>query len=491
MTINWSACVGQHAFMSRTRRGALAGKSSKGSKRLLVLKGNLWWFRRQVPAKARWANNGKSFLMVPLQTSDVIEAKAKRDELETLTSLQFRQVVSGTRKALELPGIGVQKATSTPASRGALNREALVLALGEEEEELISYAAEHERDALKPSHRAAFDDAFAGRVDVDHYLDAYISTADLAPKTKKERKGLIGRFATWCRDKDVKLTHVDRKMAGKYVSEVIDDMHPATQRKHLTALKKYWSFLARRGHVDVPAGEKLEGGWPWNGQQTERRGKRAERGGRVRERPYTEEEVRLLLFAEFPLRPEWQPLMMDVLKISLLSGMREAEIITLWAEEVYQTEQGWVFDLQQGKNTSAARRVPVHSALTEIVQERLKDKSGKDWLFDECRAMKDPSDTFGKRFKRWREAVGVDDKRDGIRRSLVNFHSARRWFATEADLAGIRAPVIRDVIGHVPDKNDTLRAAYIAGTPEEQMRACVEAVRLPRPSTTSTARFSV
>ena len=65
----------------------------------------------------------------------------------------------------------------------------------------------------------------------------------------------------------------------------------------------------------------------------------------------------------------------------------------------------------------------------------------------------------------------------------MNFHSARRWFATAADLAGIRGPVIRDVIGHVPDKNDTLRAAYVASTPEEHRRECVEAVRLPGPTT--------
>lgn len=52
--------------------------------------------------------------------------------------------------------------------------------------------------------------------------------------------------------------------------------------------------------------------------------------------------------------------------------------------------------------------------------------------------------------------------REGKRHSMVNFHSTRRWFATSADRAGQQEAVIKDVIGHVPDKNNVNRAAYIA-----------------------------
>ncbi|SOB89506.1 hypothetical protein SAMN05877809_10119 [Rhodobacter sp. JA431] len=51
----------------------MAGKSSKGAERLLKLRGNSWWFRRQVPKAARLALD-REWLLVNLQTSDVVRA---------------------------------------------------------------------------------------------------------------------------------------------------------------------------------------------------------------------------------------------------------------------------------------------------------------------------------------------------------------------------------------------------------------------------------
>ncbi|WP_273689195.1 tyrosine-type recombinase/integrase [Ketogulonicigenium vulgare] len=156
-----------------------------------------------------------------------------------------------------------------------------------------------------------------------------------------------------------------------------------------------------------------------------------------------------------------------------------AEILTLWVEEVREDGNGLIFDIQQGKTEAAARPVPVHSTLLDIVRRRTAGKDGKAWLFDELRKERDAGDTFSKRFARYRKALGVDDVREGKRRSLVNFHSARRWFATAADRAGQQEAVIKDVIGHVPDRKNVTRASYIARSSAEQMRGCVEAVALP------------
>lgn len=458
----------------------MAGKSNKGGERLLELKGNVWWFRQQVPKAARNGAGGKSWLMVNLQTANIVEAKRRRDELEAETRMQFRQIALGRKNSLELPGWKHPKVSLSPADRGALSRVALETAI--DDGELIAFAAEQERDNLKPSERQAFDDAFAGREDVDRYLSIYLEKAGLAPKTVNERRGLVGRFAGWCREKGVKLDRVDRRMAGRYVSDVIDPMHHATQTKHLTALRSYWKFLAQRGHVQLPQGEPLNAGWPWNGQQVEKRGKRMERGGKKEEeRPFSDDEIKTLLYGPFPMRTDWELAMRDALTISLLSGLRQAEIMTLWVEEVrdFGDGAGWVFDIQQGKTEAAARRVPVHTDLQEIVQRRLRGKSDKEWLFHEFSKMPNPSDTYGKRFRRWRVSAGVHDPREGVRRSLVNFHSARRWFATTADRAGIREAIIQDVIGHVPDKKNVTRSSYIAPSSGKQMRKCIEAVKLP------------
>jgi integrase len=167
----------------------------------------------------------------------------------------------------------------------------------------------------------------------------------------------------------------------------------------------------------------------------------------------------------------------DALRISLLSGMRMAEVLTLWVEEAHDG----VFDIKQGKTTAAARKVPIHPDLKEIVERRTEGKQPKDWLFHELALERDPGDTFGKRFNRYRKHLKVDDVRPGKRRSLVNFHSARRWFVTEARHAGQPLDTIKDVVGHAPDKKDITFGVYTKGASEGQLRACVEAVKLPEP----------
>jgi integrase len=117
----------------------------------------------------------------------------------------------------------------------------------------------------------------------------------------------------------------------------------------------------------------LVSGWPWNGQQLEKRGKRVQRGAKIEEeRPFTDDEARKLLYSPFPLKQsEWEEQIRDALRISLLSGMRLAEVVTLWIEEVHDG----VFDIQQGKTDAAARKVPIHPDLAEIVERRTRGKA--------------------------------------------------------------------------------------------------------------------
>ena len=468
----------------------MAGRSKKAGQRLLVLKHNRWWFRRAIPALCQKALGGK-FYLVNLETSDLKAAQRLRDELERETSDTFAAIRAGKHTAA---------AEMTARERGILARAAIAAVEDQRQDgpdaspgpfEIAVWSAEDTAEGFREdAEREAFTDALHGRDAVDAHLSAYLAAADFAPKTVLERKGNIGQFARWAAAQRPALTldRIDRRQAGKYVSEAIDKMHPATQKKHLAALRGYWRWLASRGHVGPPPGALADAGWPWDGQQAKRGGKRVERGSREQERPFTDAEIETLLNSPHPERmnADHAAQIKDALKISLLSGMRMAEVLTLWVEEVREGPQGagLVFDIQQGKTEAAARPVPVHPDLVEIVQRRLQDSKGgtkpdKAWLFHELAPERDPGDTFGKRFQRYRIALGVDDRRGGKRRSLVNFHSARRWFATAADRAGQQEAGIKDVIGHVPDRNNVTRAAYIARSSGAQMRACVEAVKLP------------
>ncbi|WP_192877763.1 tyrosine-type recombinase/integrase [Paracoccus sp. SY] len=464
----------------------MVGKSKKGGERLLLLQRNVWWFRQQVPAAVRSRIAGPQFIMVNLRTADVIEAKRRRDELESQTRIQFRHIATGRRETLELPGWKPsgepKRAALGPAERGAMWRDAVADAVAAEDDYIEDIARdlaadEAERFGDDDAKRRAFSDAFTGREKVDHHLETYLSAVGLAPKTTGERRGLVGKMARWAAGKGLTLDRIDRRQAGKYVAEEIDHLHPVTQTKHLTALRQYWIYLAKRGHIDLPSGEDRNSGWPWNGQQIEKRGKRVERGSKMEEeRPFTDDEVRKLLYAPWPMKkPDWESQIRDATTISLLTGMRLAEVLTLWVGDV---DRDW-FDIKEGKTEAAARRVPIHPDLKAIVKRRTEGKAGTDWLFHELRPERDAGDTFGKRFKRFREAVGVDDRRNGVRRSLVNFHSARRWFTTKARHAGHSKETIAQIVGHKADKSDVTFGVYAREASGEQLKACVEDVQLP------------
>ena len=472
----------------------MAGRSRNAGRRLLQLRHNLWRFRRAIPEVCQAALQPRgAWWTESLKTSDLAAAQKMRDALERETSATFEAIRAGTWAGPK---------TLDAREQGQLYRAAIIAAeendVGDEWSADFGplantlWAAEATAEALQSDHeREAFAAGLQGKEPVGAHLEAYLRGSDYATKTLAERRGNIGRFAKWAAAQRPALTLdlIDRKKAGRYVSDVIDPMHPQTQKKHFAGLRGYWSWLASRGHITLPPAVLTGSGWPWDGQQAPKTGKRAERSDKEKERSFEDDEVKALLnpLALPEFNADHAAQIREVLRFSLLSGMRLGEVVKMWAGDVREGSEGagLVFDIQEGKTDAAPRPVPVHPGLLEMVRKRLKDAKGKDkagevWLFHELQNLRDAGDTFGKRFNRYRKALGVDDKREGKRRSLVNFHSARRWFATAADRAGQSDGVIKDSIGHVPDKENVTRRSYIRRSSGAQMRACVEAVRLPK-----------
>ena len=82
-----------------------------------------------------------------------------------------------------------------------------------------------------------------------------------------------------------------------------------------------------------------------------------------------------------------------------------------------------------------------------------------------------------KAFTYYRRKQGVTDPVEGNRRDRVNFHSFRRWFITKALQAGQPELVVQIVVGHKPQS--VAASVYLGGLTMEQMKDCVEAVKLP------------
>lgn len=235
-----------------------------------------------------------------------------------------------------------------------------------------------------------------------------------------------------------------------------EGVHPATANKRLSALSSYWRWLLAHGIAE---------GNPWRGKFFPKQKPMAEE----RERAFTDEEITALLNGPAE-RDLW-----DLMMIGALSGMRR--------EEIYQLRKsdcgGGVFKVRKGKTEAAERIVPIHPLLLKIVESRLEGRGAEAFLFAKGRSGwgETRGDEGGKKFIVYRKALGVDEKREGKRRSLVNFHSFRRWFITKADRAGCRREDIERCAGHKPQGQSL--GVYSAGLELAQLRAVVEAVSLP------------
>lgn len=469
----------------------MAGKSSRGAMRHLELKGQTWWFRREIPPSCRVHEEGLKTYRVNLQTSDVRVAKARRDELERETDQRWADMKAGRY---------VSSSRMLPAERGALWREALgdqrdkqplsssaglpsvrweelsPEEQAEMEEDSLAIARdaeEQERGRLRGSDLMAYEDALFGRVPIDHHLDTYLNAVKLVPASKAERRGLILRFAQWAAKERIRLHEVNRRIAGRYV-ESLAPLHPVTRSKHLTTLRGYWAYLHQRGLIQ--GGDRK--GAPWTEQELPDRSGRVERGGEERERPFTAEEVKTLLTSPWPTKMDLahRAQVIDALRISLLSGLRLGEVVNLRVSDVDAES----FRVRAGKTKAALRRVPRHPDLVEVITRRTEAKVPNALLFHELAGERDPADACGKRFRRYRERLGVKDDAEGVRRSRVNFHSARRWFATSAVHAGCQERHVEDTIGHKAQQVRGVLGAYVpSGASWEQRKAVVESVHLP------------
>ncbi|MFB7147754.1 tyrosine-type recombinase/integrase [Agrobacterium deltaense] len=168
------------------------------------------------------------------------------------------------------------------------------------------------------------------------------------------------------------------------------------------------------------------------------------------------------------------------MRIAALTGCRLDPIVCL---RVKDCRDNGVFVFKPQKKEKAERLCPIHSDLAEIVERRTQGKAPDDPFFPEWPG---PQNTDSKRersfktsnqFTAYARSIGVREELEGRRRSLINFHSFRRWFITEAERAGQPETLIAAVVGH--KRQGMTFGVYSAGPLIDQARSCVEVVRLP------------
>jgi integrase len=284
-------------------------------------------------------------------------------------------------------------------------------------------------------------------------------------RTKADYRSMVAGLGAWLNSQGhlAGVERVSRRVAGQYVSALhAKGLSAGRIRDTTSALSGYWQWMERKGIA-------AEGSNPWPRQAPR---KVREEGPEDGKRAFTEAEVRALL------EDTTDAALSDLMRVAALTGMRVEEICQLTVGKC----GGGVFVVAGGKTAAAARSVPIHSDLLPVVERRCKDQPASAWLFPE---FGEPNQ-YGKRspnaiarFGRYRIELGVHEKREGQRQSLVDFHSWRRWFVTEALRAGQLERVVKQVVGHKLPKSNVTLGVYFGGDTPEAFRACVEAVRLP------------
>lgn len=261
---------------------------------------------------------------------------------------------------------------------------------------------------------------------------------------------------------------ITRKVAADFISEAFieNSTHPKTAKKRISSLSSYWKWLGLKGLLSTAS---LENPWPLQPYPQAAKRTAADK------RPFTDDEVATLLYAGRPDRR-----LSDFMLIAALSGMREDEIACL---TVADCADG-LFRVRDAKTQAGDRALPIHSKLTAIIARRTKGKQPAAWLFEDLPAVPVGSKSgrrrympLSKAFLRYRKALGIDERPDGNRQSNIDFHSFRRWFCSKAEHAGIPETTTAAVVGH--KRKGMSYGRYSKGPSVPQLRACVEAVKLP------------
>lgn len=334
---------------------------------------------------------------------------------------------------------------------------------------LVNYIAERaeavERQAGADAGRQFADMAFGRVTPLGHYTERWLTEGGsrgtaLKERTKLERRRAVAKLAAWLERERLAATieGVTRPVAGRYLSEELlpSGREAPTVAKMVRTLRAYFDWLRRRGHLPDDARN------PW-ADQAPRRGRVTEE-----ERAFTDAEVSRLLAGPADAT------LADFMLVAALTGMRREEIGRLTAADC----AGGIFVVREGKTAAAQRRVPIHSGLSAVVARRTAGKAPAAFLFNELRSQNsERTDPIGKLFTRYRRGLGIQE--GAGRRSLVNFHSFRRFFITAAVNASQPPHMVSLVAGHEEGRKGMTLGRYWQGADDDALRAVVEAVKLP------------
>lgn len=314
------------------------------------------------------------------------------------------------------------------------------------------------------------------------HVDDWIKGNLYSGRTEEKARHAVSVFVAWCEKTGTVTTFeaVTSDVTDRFVQEtyIQPKKNPTTANVVISWIARYWEWCRKA--------KSYSGGNPWDGRRIKKdvakRMLQADRVGEADEkRPFTDDEVKKLVTGT-------EGVLRDFILFAALTGMRRSEIGALKVSDI----RGDSFFVRGGKTEAARRQVPINTALADLVKERTQAKPSDAFLFHDLPGKetekRDRTAALSQVFTRQRRKLGIGSKMRNSQQDDTDLHSFRRWFIQKAVDAlagpnpGFTGWTISDVVGHDKEQGPLgmTMGRYPGAAPVEQLRSCVEAVKLPK-----------
>lgn len=438
----------------------------------LKQRGRRWWAKVRIPRELIDQHEGRQHLERNLRTSDRRAAEAEAKAWEAMLRMDWadklgvakpeaeslRAAYARVREQAVLGEFAVDQDGADPALAG----------IDFEIEKIAERVGETELSRLDAARLAALNDAareIQGRpvprrneLEPDwadlasDYMKLWQTQHGLKPSnTAAQKRATYGLFGAFWKGRPIRgvrkkdaATFVDalrqmdphwartpdnRKLSWSELQERFGNrpkgMSDATINRHMATLKSLWEWARDRDYC--------EGRNPFAGFHRKVSEGRNKRGYL----PWTDEEL-AVLWSKPPKRVDVQ----EVMAVAMFTGMRLDEIASLTWGQVREDDGVPYFDVRDAKTRAGNRHVPVHPALSWLLERKRQDEGQRVWpTFNLEGPGKKPGADAGREFSRVKIALGFDDRRKV-------FHSFRKNVTRQMERAGVRDTEWAEIVGH-------------------------------------------
>lgn len=382
----------------------------------LKLRGNIYWFQRRIPQDIRHYYGDTNMLSTSLHTSDVREAKFKRDILlGEMSGLQMKAVnpdVSKFRSILKTLERDKQDNPNNWDSAYDLQR------IQRKGDSLFIDAYKTVTGKQQVPERYLY----SLREAMNDWLNKY--GASKSADTKQKVPNAVIQFLKFLREHDVSIASIGKRQVHDYLETLEVKYAQTTCMGFLSRVGVIWDYAEALGHV--------EGNNPFKGHKT------VKPESTNRKQLFTPSELRSITTQ---IQNE-SPSMQLIYDICLFTGCRVSEVTKLKKKNLFQSEGVTAIFIEKGKNAAATRTIPLTKDISTRLLDITKDKANDSDIF----AI--DAKVASRKFSRIKTKYISRD-------SSKSLHSLRALFSTMLLRAEVDETISSQILGHTRGKTMT------------------------------------